>query len=346
MSLTLLTRPSIALGLVLLSFNQAKPVVLLRHNESLRQFVVEIGPVDLPGTGSGHVHHGGSGPHAHTNAVLPPVSEVRIPVNAYLTGFSVTLVDAEGKAAPNALIHHLNFIDPENRELFLPISQRMLAVGKETGAYSFPRMLFGYPIRSGQPMVVSAMLHNPNVQDYRGVTVKVAFSYAPTHRPWPLFRVYPFQLDVLFPHGDKSFDLPPGRSEKSFQAAPVIDGRIIAMSGHVHEYAEALTLSDATTGKVLWSGKPSLDSVGNVARMPVANFAGQLGLPIVAGRNYRVTVVYNNPKADTIKAGGMGVVGGVFLPSPLARWPKADPKDETYAIDRAHYLQQQYRVSR
>ncbi|HEX5764305.1 MAG TPA: hypothetical protein VFY27_01960, partial [Woeseiaceae bacterium] len=271
---------------------------------------------------------------------------VRIPVDAYLTGFSVTLIDADGKAAPNALIHHLNFIDPENRELFLPISQRMLAIGKETGSYSFPKMLFGYPIRLGQPMVVSAMLHNPHVQDYRGVTVRVAFSYTPTKRPFPLFRVYPFQLDVLFPHGDKSFDLPPGRSERSFEATPVIDGRIIAVSGHVHEHAEALSLTDVASGRVLWSGSPTLDSAGNVARMPVTSFAANLGLPLKAGRNYRVTVVYNNPGADTIRAGGMGVVGGVFLPNLLARWPKADPNDETYVIDRAHYLQQQTRVSR
>jgi hypothetical protein len=315
------------------------PGVRLKHEENQRQFTVEIGPVDLPGTGSGHVHHGGSGQHAHTNAVTPPVSEVRIPIEGFVNGFRVSIADSAGKPVPSDLIHHLNFIDPENRELFLPISQRMLAVGKETGSHSFPRMLFGYPVRKAQPMIVSAMLHNPHAEDFSGVTVRVTFTYTPTRRLWPLFRVYPFQLDVLFPHGDKSFDLPPGRSERSFDASPVIPGRIVVMSGHVHEYAESLTMSDVTTGTVIWVGRPKLDTNGKVSGMPVANFASRLGVKLRPDHRYRVTVVYNNPTLDTLVAGGMGVVGGLFMPQLTARWPKADPTDTAYGIDRTHYLQ-------
>ena len=329
---------AITLGLftALLSLPASDPLVTLKNNEGQNSFTVEIGPVNLAAT---HNHGTAGGPHSHAGvAITPPVTEVAIPVSGYLNGFQVVVVDSAGKDVPLDIIHHLNFIDPENRELFLPISQRMLAVGKETGSHSFPRMLFGYPLRAGQRMVVSAMLHNPHMQDFRGARVKVTFTYSPMHRPWPLFRVYPFQLDVLFPTGDKSFDLPPGRSEKSYEGSPAIDGRIIMMSGHVHENAKTLTLSDVTTGKVIWEGKPSLDENGMVKSMPIGNFAGQLGVKLSHDHKYRVTVVYENPTADTLRAGGMGVVGGLFLPGFGVKWPKADTTNPTYGTDRMHYL--------
>ena len=53
---------------------------------------------------------------------------------------------------------------------------------------------------------------------------------------------------------------------------------------------------------------------------------------------YRVTVQYQNPKADSIPEGGMGVVGGVFLPS--ESWPATNTSDFVYSIDRKHYLRE------
>jgi hypothetical protein len=122
----------------------------------------------------------------------------------------------------------------------------------------------------------------------------------------------------------------------------VVDGRIIAISGHVHEYAQSLKLTDMNTGKVLWEGKPVLNPEGKVARMPVTNFAGRWGVRLLRSHKYRVSVIYDNPTADTLYAGGMGVVGGLVLPSFRAKWPKADPSDSTYGLDRSHYM----RVSR
>src|SRR5256886_3777386 len=36
----------------------------------------------------------------------------------------------------------------------------------------------------------------------------------PICRPWPLFRASPWQMDVAFPVGDKSFALPPRSEER------------------------------------------------------------------------------------------------------------------------------------
>src|SRR5256885_9399395 len=50
-----------------------------------------------------------------------------------------------------------------------------------------------------------------------------------------LFSASPWQMDVAFPVGDKSFALPPGRSARSYAGSPVVPGTIAALGGHMHE---------------------------------------------------------------------------------------------------------------
>ncbi len=100
------------------------------------------------------------------------------------------------------------------------------------------------------------MLHNPTPVSYRGVRVRLVLSYVPDGRPWPFFAVFPWQLDVAFPVGDKSFDLPPGHSERSYEGSPAVDGKIVVIGGHMHEYGRTIEFWDVTTGKLLWHGGP------------------------------------------------------------------------------------------
>jgi len=124
----------------------------------------------------------------------------------------------------------MNVMDPAERELFLPISRRILASGRD-GEIRFPWLLFGAPMRAGQRILANAMIHNPTMVSYRGVRVRLLLSYVPDHRPWPFFSVIPWQLDVGFPVGDKSFDLPPGRSERSYEGSPRSQGSSSSSAG-------------------------------------------------------------------------------------------------------------------
>jgi hypothetical protein len=265
-----------------------------------------------------------------------------MPASGSLYGFRVEMVDSAGRELPSELIHHFNLIDPDHRELFLPISRRMIAAGKETGSKEIPWMLFGFPVQRGERVLASAMLANATDVAYRQARCRLVMRYTRAGRPWPLFRAAPFQMDVAFPVGDKSFDLPPGRFSRSYEGSPVVPGTIVAIGGHVHELAQRLEFTDLTSGKVIYQAAPLTDSTGEVVGVPVARLYGwtRLGAHIEPSHRYRVTVYYDNPTGHVIPAGGMGVVGGLFVPDRRATWPGTDPTDSLYQRDLRHAMRQ------
>ena len=292
------------------------------------ELVIELPPVDLP-AGAGH--------HSTDQ---PPVSLAEFPTGGAIYGFRAELVDETGRGLPPQLIHHFNVLDPSHRELFLPIAQRIAAAGKETGVIRMPRLLFGSPFTRGSTVVASAMLHNPTAESYRGVRVRLVLYYTPANRPWPLFRVFPWQLDVGFPVGDKSFDLPPGRSERAYEGSPAVAGNLVVIGGHLHEYGVSIELSDATTGELIWRAQPVQDANGDVIAMPIGKLYGltHVGAHIVPQHRYRVRVVYDNPTGKVLPEGGMGVVAGLFVPDGDVPWPTVNPNDSLYQADLRHFL--------
>lgn len=308
----------------------ALPPARVSFDEKQREIVIELPGIPLPAhTG----HHGGGGGY-------PPVVQATMPLDVSLYGFRVEVVDGDGKPLPGELIHHFNLIDPNSRELFLPISRRLLAAGKETGEQKLPRFFFGVPMKKGELVVASAMLHNPTDVDYADARVRLVLSYVPADKWYPVFDGHTWQLDVGFPVGDKSFTLPPGESSRSYEAKPSIPGKIVAVGGHMHEMGTRIELSEVETGKVLWSASPVLDEEKNVVGIPVGKLYGwfKVGLPIRTDRHYRVTVHYNNTTGGPVEAGGMGVIGGLFVPEKGAKWPEAMKADPLYIADAFHYL--------
>jgi hypothetical protein len=310
------------------------------------ELVIELSPVDLP-AGMHHEEMAGMvmagmqmSEHSAHNPVYPPVMGVDLPLTGWMSGFRIELVDSAGRSIPAELLHHYNLIDPSHRELFLPISRRVLAAGSETGAVHMTRWLFGAPFVRGDRLVASAMLHNPTMQSYRGVRTRLILTYTDDGHWYPLLRAYPWQFDVAFPVGDKSFDLPPGRSEKFYEGSPSVPGKIVGIGGHVHDHAIALELRDVTTGDLIWRATPITDSTGHVVRMPIKKFIGLTGVGtrIVPEHRYRVTVFYDNPTGATLPEGGMGVVAGLFRPAPGVPWPAADTGDSLYVRDLRHAL--------
>jgi hypothetical protein len=322
---------------------RALPPATVEVHPDQHQIVIELAPTDLPGMQHAMTDmadmQGMTEHHTH-NPAFPPVMGVDLPFSGWMSGFRVELIDAAGDTVPSALLHHYNLIDPSDRELFLPISRRVLAAGSETGPVSVMRWLMGAPFTKGKRLVATAMLHNPTTTSYKGVRTRLIITYTGTGHWYPLLRAYPFQFDVAFPVGTKAFDLPPGRFEKFYEGSPAIPGKIIGIGGHAHDYAEELDLIDLTANDTIWHAVPIADSTGHVLGMPRKKFIGLTGIGVhmEPDHRYRVSVVYNNPTGDTLPDGGMGVVGGLFRPDAGVSWPAADQTDTLYIQDLRHAL--------
>jgi hypothetical protein len=256
----------------------------------------------------------------------------RLPVSGWLRGYRTELVDANGDTLPSRLLHHMNLMTPDRRELFSPIMQRIAAAGQETAPVELPRM-FGYPVSAGERVLMKAMVHNPTGVDYDSVRVRVRLRYTPDDVAIEPLHVFPFYLDVTPPAGLHSFDLPPGRSEWSWEGRPAVPARIAALGGHLHRHAVSLRFEDVTEGRVLWESAPSVDADGAVTAMPQDYVIRRLGIAIDPAHTYRLTAIYDNTTGDTIVDGGMGALGGIVLVDRDAAWPGIDPEDAQYVLD-------------
>lgn len=290
------------------------------YPDGSRHLIVEVGPLDLP---AGASHH---------DVTQPSLAALSFPLDTYVHGYEVEIVDDVGAPVSQHVLHHVNLIFPHERELFSNIMLRLGAAGPETGRVMLPR-LFAFPVAQGDSLLVTAMLHNPESRDYSGVRMRVRLRHTPADTRLRPFRVKPFYMDVMPPDGKHAFDLPPGRSERSWQGSPAVPGRILGMGGHLHRYGVLLRFEDVTTGRVLWEARPRYHEDGKVESMPVKRFIHRLGLPLDTGHVYRLTAVYDNPTGDVIPDGGMGTLGGVFIPSRRVDWPKVDTGHPQYLRD-------------
>ncbi len=292
------------------------------------RLVIELPAVDLPAAAGGR-----------EAMVGLPLCQVLVPLSVALHSSHVEVVDAAGRALPHEMLHHFNLSDPYHRELFLPIGLHLLGASRETPKIDVPRLLFGLPLERGQRLIAGAMLANPSPQAYHGARVRLVLRYVPAGRPWPLYRTYPWAIDVEYPlgrppTGSKAFDLSPGRTVRSWEGSPVIGGTLLGLGGHLHDYGVSLELKDVTTGAVLWHGQPITDGP-RVLTFPLARFYNwrRLGLRIVPTHRYRLTAVYENPTGRVIRDGGMGAVAGLFVPDHGAVWPAVDTSDVLYQQD-------------
>ena len=295
--------------------------VELHEDENVVELV--IGPVELPD----------GMPHLRL-----PIQMMRMPLDGWLRGYSWRITDEDGDPLPDALLHHVNFADPDHRQLFDPTARRVLAAGRETTEAMLPPVV-GIPFQEGTRYMVSAMFANATGRDHPEAYLHVDLHYLEEDRG--LIRphdVYPFYLDVMGPVGTKDFAVPPGRTVKAWEGSPAIDARILGAGGHLHDFATRLRLVDLTTGEVLWSTRPNASDDGRVHSIPEGRFWWRGGIAIRSDHRYRVEVVYENPGDEPAPLGGMGVVAGVVMPAPDARWPAFDRSNPAYREDLMNHV--------
>lgn len=268
-----------------------------------------------------------------------PIQVAEIPVDGWLHGFEVGMEDGEGNALPMDLLHHVNFIDPDKRDVFAPIARRVIAAGRETSRKKLPALL-GYPIQQGDRMIISSMFANPVGRDFPEAYLRVRISYSLEEDGFMQPRdVYPFYLDVMGPVGAKDFPVPPGKTVHAYEASPVIEGRILGIGGHLHDYATVLRLEDVTEDEVIWEAEPQYSEDGRLIGVSESRLWMTGGIKVSPEHTYRIYVEYENPMSHPTPDGGMGEIGGVIWASKDVVWPEFRRDDPVYVADLINTLE-------
>jgi len=257
-----------------------------------------------------------------------PVLHVAWPVSGWVRGYSVQLCDGDaagGTALPHGMVHHVGLANYSRRELLYPMVERLMAVGKETPRVSLPGNV-GVPLARGDTLGLYSAFHDVGGHTVERAYVIVTLPWIPAGHANPIV-VMPFFADVNSVIGGTSaWDLAPGRSERSAEFTMPLGGSLLALGGHVHDYAHSVRLEDAETGKVLVRLDTKLAADGHLISLGKRVFGfHEEGLPLLANHRYRVVAVYINPTSHTLKQGGMASMAGAFVPNDVSEWPRLDP---------------------
>jgi hypothetical protein len=269
-----------------------------------------------------------------------PVQRFQWPVEGWFRGFHYELVDAKGNVIDRRVMHHMIMVNFDRRQLLYSAVERLAGAGAETEDASVPKTI-GVPMTPGTNLGMYIMWHNETGKDLDGVYLKYSMMYTPKNQnPRPVTSL-PIYMDVNLTVGaTNTFDVPPGKSSKTYEFTLPIGGRLLGVGGHLHDYGVMVRLEDAETGKEITRVVAKRDSAGKVLGVSRKLFgvSGE-GLKLKGGHRYRVVGEYDNPTGKTIHDGAMAHMVGLFVPDDMAQWPSVDPKDPTMQKDLASLQQ-------
>ena len=308
-----------------------QPPFTVRVNPGRHEVTLTLGPMHLagsaPGEGHGAMHHGGHG---------FPLVRFDWPVSGWIRGFRIRITDAGSRPLSRRLLHHLNLLHLERRQLVEPVYERTIALGQETEDALLPASI-GVRIETGTEMALLTAFANEAGGDLHGVTLELVVIYLPANTVPRPREVRPVAIDLGFRPGETdAFDVGPGRTVRERDFVLPTGGKLLGIGGHLHDYAESIALMDLTSGKTLFELRTRADSSGKVSGVERKLFGirGD-GLRLRAGRTYRVVAVYRNPLGHTLVDGGMAVLAGIFAPDVAADWPVLDKSDKVFLADLA-----------
>lgn len=305
------------------------PTLKVTVDSSKKEIVVTAGPFLIRHMPK-EMDHGMMHQMAGTTT---PLLRFTWPMAAWFRGFDVELADSAGRPLDTRMVHHINVMNFDRRQLLYPAVERMLAAGAETGSVVVPKSI-GLPMSAGYQLAMYAAWNNTGPADITGAYLTVRLKWSPKNLAPRPQDVLPLYMDVSYDMETDSYDLPAGPSSKTYEFTLPLGGRLLAVGGHAHDYAKFVSLEDVATGKTLIRLDAKTDSAGMLISMPRKYYGVRGdGLKLVAGRKYRVRADYDNPTGKMIPKGAMGLLAGAFVPDDYAAWPKLDPKDPDIVMD-------------
>lgn len=308
------------------------PTAQVRVDSAGKEVVVTLGPFLVRAMPPGMRHSDMMMMDDHNT----PVLHFAWPIKAHLRGFRIEAKDADGKLLDSKLIHHLIGINFDRRQLLYPAAERLFGAGAETEAALVPKSI-GVPMVAGSELGVYLAWNNTTGKDIDCVTITIHLPYSPENlNPRPIDAL-PFYADVnLTVGGLDAFDIPVGRSEKSYDFTVPVGGRLLAFGGHLHDYGVLVRLEDLSSGKMIAQVEAKRTNDGQVTSISrsLPGVSGK-GIQLKEGVRYRVVGVYDNPTGKVIPEGAMAHMVGLFAPDDFARWPKLDRQDKGVIADLA-----------
>src|SRR5688572_10492542 len=107
-----------------------------------------------------------------------PVAQFRWPVDGWLRGLTLELIDERGAPLPRDLLHHIKFVNFARRQLVYPLSERLIAFGRETGDVALP-ITVGMPLRTGDELGIYVMWAVPEEFSGRAIRVRATMRWSP-----------------------------------------------------------------------------------------------------------------------------------------------------------------------
>jgi hypothetical protein len=309
-----------------------EPKVSISVDSSRKELVITAGPFDLPNMPPMEDHSMMDLGMSHDT----PIQRFEWPIDGWLRGFELELVDAQGKPVPREVIHHMIMVNFSRRMLIYPASERLLGAGTETEDIKVPKTI-GVPMKPGMQLGMYVAWHNDTGKDLHGVQMTLRMLWTPKNQNPPPVNSLPIYMDVnLTVGGSNTFDVPPGKSQKAYEFTLPVGGRLLGVGGHMHDYGVRVRLEDAESGKVLTVVEATRDSAGKLIKVSRRLFgvSGE-GLKLKGNHRYRVVGEYDNPTGETLVRGAMAHMAGLFSPDDLSQWPTIDESNPAYQRDMA-----------
>jgi hypothetical protein len=264
-----------------------------------------------------------------------PVGQFDWPLEGWLRGFRVELINGKGQEVPRHLLHHLILVNFSRRQLVYSAAERLLGAGHETDDVSVPKSI-GIPLQPGMRLGTYVAWHNDTGKDLDGIYLKLTLLWTPRNQNPRPANSMPVYFDVnLRVGGSNTFTAPPGRSEKAFEFTLPVSGRLLGVGGHMHDHGVRVRLIDAENGKEVTEIASKLDSTGRISGMQQRLFGVRGdGLKLKANHRYRVVGEYDNPTGEPLVR-VMAHMVGLFVPDDMSKWPKIDPANPDYQRDLA-----------
>src|SRR4029077_5394864 len=138
------------------------------------------------------------------------------PIDGWLLAYHPRLVDASGNTIPGAPLHPVGFWNENRADFLCPNKEEhIFGAGSEmTDWAEIPG--YGYRVQKGTKIRIETMMYNPTPTSYDKAYLEVVIPFQEATHAAAAARknVYPAWMDVKV-CGDSSYDVPPGKSEKT-----------------------------------------------------------------------------------------------------------------------------------